>query len=155
MAFVYFRCSASTYDHAVSSTKPPSKGIGKKKRIYKADNLSKTTISLPLRIFAYFACLFLMVTVAYSRLYLHYHSLDQVLVGIVIGGLFGLLWQIIYHYHFLHSTLYQTISNSYLCQKFYIKDYSNIPNVLVFEYENLQRFRDGEDKQPWGIYSQY
>ena len=127
MAFIFFRCSPSVYP-SIGST-------GKDTRV----SITTSTISYPLKLLSYLACLFLMFTVAYSRLYLHYHSLDQILVGLFVGGVFGVLWQGIYHYYLTPSSFYKSIATSLICQKFYIKDYSNIPNVLVFEYENIQR----------------
>jgi dolichyldiphosphatase len=71
--------------------------------------------------------------------YLHYHTVEQVLVGAVIGVLLGTgafaaqkKWL---------EPLFPAIEESWLGRWFYFKDSAHLPNVLQFEYENARRLR--------------
>lgn len=72
------------------------------------------------------------VLVFYSRVYLRYHTLEQVLWGAFVGLVAGVLWFYIVLYAI--SPTFQHIVNTKLAEYFLIRDSSNIPDILWFEY---------------------
>ncbi|XP_057290554.1 dolichyldiphosphatase 1-like isoform X2 [Hydractinia symbiolongicarpus] len=72
------------------------------------------------------------VIVCYSRIYLHYHTLEQVIVGIVVGLVNGAVW--FYIVETLFTPIFQDIVNTKIAEYFLIRDSSNIPDILWFEY---------------------
>jgi len=72
------------------------------------------------------------VLVAVSRIYLHYHTVEQVAVGLFVGGVGGLCWFGIV-VHFLMPCSQQLI-NTKVAEYFLIRDSSSIPDILWFEY---------------------
>ncbi|CAH9078206.1 unnamed protein product [Cuscuta epithymum] len=81
----------------------------------------------------------LSILTLYSRVYLGYHSVAQVLAGAGLGAVLGGAWfwvvnsQIRRHFPAMEETA--------LGRFFYIKDTSDIPDVLRFEYENARAAR--------------
>lgn len=70
----------------------------------------------------------------YSRIYLGYHSLEQVIAGSLFGSLLGAGW-----YWYVEKKVvpfFPRIEKARICRYFLIKDSSHIPNVLLFEYKN-------------------
>uniref|UniRef100_A0A7N0UAL4 Phosphatidic acid phosphatase type 2/haloperoxidase domain-containing protein n=1 Tax=Kalanchoe fedtschenkoi TaxID=63787 RepID=A0A7N0UAL4_KALFE len=81
----------------------------------------------------------LAVLTMYSRVYLGYHTVAQVLAGASLGIVLGALW-----FWVVNTKLYcyfPLIEESALGRMFYIKDTSHIPNVLKFEYDNARAAR--------------
>ncbi|CAN6581076.1 unnamed protein product [Malus baccata var. baccata] len=75
----------------------------------------------------------------YSRVYLGYHTVAQVLAGSAFGVFLGAVW-----FWVVNSVLYRSfpmIEESWFGRYFYIKDTSHIPNVLKFEYDNARDAR--------------
>ena len=75
----------------------------------------------------------LLVAVAFSRIYLQYHTLEQTTVGIVTGFFFALLWHYIVK-SFLNPNcvrLSRTPFFKWLC----IRDYSSVEYASLEEYE--------------------
>lgn len=70
--------------------------------------------------------------VAFSRIYLEYHTIEQVVVGSIVGILLGIAWFFLVHRVF--SQYFHFITTWRLSEFFMIRDYSNIPNVLFFQY---------------------
>jgi dolichyldiphosphatase len=70
--------------------------------------------------------------VMYSRVYLGYHSILQVLVGCLVGGAVAILW-----YIFSEAYLrphYAAIAKWRVCQYFLVRDTSAVGDVLSLEY---------------------
>ncbi|XP_063902486.1 dolichyldiphosphatase 1-like [Zophobas morio] len=72
-----------------------------------------------------------------SRVYLRYHTLEQVLSGMFFGFIFFLIW----------ASLTSTVRPSYgkltalpLCRFFLIKDTSKVKNITEFECECVHQF---------------
>ncbi|KAL6277727.1 hypothetical protein ACE6H2_021328 [Prunus campanulata] len=91
-----------------------------------------------------FAVIFLPWALAlltmYSRVYLGYHTVAQVLAGSALGVFLGALW-----FWVVNSVLYSyfpVMEESWFGRAFYIKDTSHIPNVLKFEYDNARDARN-------------
>ncbi|MQL82596.1 hypothetical protein Taro_015077 [Colocasia esculenta] len=79
----------------------------------------------------------------YSRVYLGYHTVAQVVAGATLGIVLGALW-----YWVVNSMLidyFPAIEESAFGRFFYIKDSSHIPNVLKFEYDNARASRKKAD----------
>ena len=79
----------------------------------------------------------LAAAVGYSRSYLQYHTEKQVVVGAAVGVASGLAW-----YTLTFTVLARTypwIESSWVARVFLIKDSSPVDDVLLFEYENLER----------------
>ncbi|XP_020578251.1 lipid phosphate phosphatase gamma, chloroplastic [Phalaenopsis equestris] len=75
----------------------------------------------------------------YSRVYLGYHTIAQVLAGAILGLFLGALW-----YWIVNNLLvdyFPSIEESAIGRFLYIKDTSHIPNVLKFEYDNARAAR--------------
>lgn len=70
--------------------------------------------------------------VAYSRVYLEYHTVEQVIVGGAIGRAFGAIWFFLVHYIF--SRYFAVITSWKASEFLMIRDYSPIPNVQLFQY---------------------
>lgn len=75
----------------------------------------------------------------YSRVYLGYHTIGQVLAGAGMGIVLGAVW-----FWIVNSLIYcyfPAIEESAFGRRFFIKDTSHIPNVLKFEYDNARASR--------------
>ncbi|KAK7267641.1 hypothetical protein RIF29_20319 [Crotalaria pallida] len=75
----------------------------------------------------------------YSRVYLGYHTVAQVLAGTALGVFLGAAW-----FWVVNNVLYlyfPLIEESVFGRMFYVKDTSHIPNVLKFEYEKARAER--------------
>jgi len=70
--------------------------------------------------------------VAISRIYLHYHTLEQVAAGLIVGGVAGMCWFFI-AVTFLLPYAGQFV-NTKVAEYFLIRDSSSIPDILWFEY---------------------
>ncbi|WOL08484.1 hypothetical protein Cni_G17237 [Canna indica] len=75
----------------------------------------------------------------YSRVYLGYHTIPQVIAGSTLGSVLGAAW-----YWFVNTMLkdyFPAIEESAIGRYLYIKDSSHIPDVLKFEYDNARAAR--------------
>ncbi|CAF5212503.1 unnamed protein product, partial [Rotaria magnacalcarata] len=81
-----------------------------------------------------FTQLIVAVIVAYSRVYLHYHTVAQVVVGAFFGTALGCGWYYFVNYHFMQYA--SLITDHPLGKYFLIRDYSLIPRLIHFQYEN-------------------
>ncbi|THD25660.1 Dolichyldiphosphatase [Fasciola hepatica] len=72
----------------------------------------------------------------YSRVYLKYHTVGQVLVGTIVGAILGIVW--FFSVHCVFSPLFPRLCNSSIGQAFFIQDFTSIPNLLKFEYNNAR-----------------
>jgi len=72
------------------------------------------------------------VSVAYGRVYLQYHTENQVVWGSCIGAALAIVWFLTTH--FLLTPLFPLVVHSKLGEFFMIRDSTFIPNVLWFEY---------------------
>ena len=70
--------------------------------------------------------------VAYSRVYLEYHTYEQVVVGSLLGILIGAVWFFAVHSFF--SAYFHQIASCWICEFLMIRDYTHIPNILLFQY---------------------
>jgi len=74
------------------------------------------------------------ILVAYSRIYLYYHTIAQVVVGSLIGTIFGCIWYYFVNYQFIKYVPF--IIDQPLAKYFLIRDYSPIPHIIHFQYES-------------------
>ncbi|CAM6120640.1 unnamed protein product [Calypogeia fissa] len=84
---------------------------------------------------------FALVTI-YSRVYLGYHSVAQVIAGTIVGLILGSVWFYIVQRFFV--PYFPWIEGTAICRYLCIKDSSHIPNVLKFEYDNCRNARREE-----------
>lgn len=94
--------------------------------------------------------IFTALVVAYSRVYLRYHTPEQVLFGLLVGSLLGICWFVCAQR--LFSPLFDVIVSWPVSEMLLIKDSTRIPNVLWFEYvesrkESRQRQRKPQKAQ--------
>eukprot|EP00116_Pleurobrachia_bachei_P009018 sb/3469280/ len=75
--------------------------------------------------------------IGYSRLYLKYHTSNQILCGFLVGGFNGALWFILLE-KFV-GPYFPIIASLPVCEMLLIKDYSLIPNVLWCEYHCIKQ----------------
>lgn len=84
------------------------------------------------------ACCLATILVCYGRVYLLYHTINQVIVGAIIGLTFGTLW-----FSFVHCILtpyvFPQIVSWRISELLLIRDTSLIPNVLFFEYTSTRQ----------------
>ncbi|KAI8741878.1 dolichyldiphosphatase 1 [Biomphalaria glabrata] len=72
------------------------------------------------------------ILVSWSRIYLGYHTMSQVLVGVLLGSILGALWFL--NVHFLLTPLFPLLASSLIGEFFMLRDSTLIPHVLWFEY---------------------
>ncbi|TPX74706.1 hypothetical protein CcCBS67573_g04020 [Chytriomyces confervae] len=79
--------------------------------------------------------------VAFSRVYLHYHTATQVLAGIQIGTILGLVWYL-FSTRILLPFLVDTckILEHPLCLQFCIRDTSDVGDLTLCEYEGIRKW---------------
>jgi len=75
--------------------------------------------------------------VAYSRIYLLYHTWAQILWGAFMGSLFAGIW--FATTHLVLAPRFQEVVSWPICEYFLIRDTSLIPNILWFEYANARQ----------------
>ena len=84
------------------------------------------------------------VIVMYSRIYLGYHSLGQVIAGCILGLILGLVWFLIVNVVLVHT--FPILEELPICRYFYVRDSTHIPNVMLFEYQNCRAARKSEEE---------
>ncbi|KAK6622749.1 hypothetical protein RUM43_008592 [Polyplax serrata] len=93
---------------------------------------NKTSLESIWRAILTTVCLLAASIVTYSRIYLQYHTWNQVLTGILVGFIFASIW---FAATFLIFTpLYPTIASWRVSEFLLLRDTTLIPNVLWFEY---------------------
>jgi len=75
-------------------------------------------------------------TMSYSRVYLQYHTVAQVVWGGVVGGVGALVWFIITQ--FVFTPIYPWLERCRVSEYFMIRDTTSIPNILWFEYVTIR-----------------
>ncbi|KAG2216554.1 hypothetical protein INT45_006030 [Circinella minor] len=85
------------------------------------------------------AMFFLAIVVCYSRIYLGYHNLLQVIAGGCVGSIFGLLWYKLLNYGLYSLGWIQSILNHPLSKRYYLKDMRMIDNVAKWEYQQWEQ----------------
>ena len=84
------------------------------------------------------------MAVILSRIYLNYHNLEQVLVGVLLGSQIGLTWFLLYQF-LLNRGWIDQFCRWRLARMFLIKNLAHIPNPLRHEYYMYQRGTQKED----------
>jgi dolichyldiphosphatase len=79
------------------------------------------------------------LVVIYSRVYLGYHTVAQVIAGSIVGLVLGATWFFIVSKYFV--PYFPVIEGTSVCRYLCIKDSSHVPNVLQFEYDNCRNSR--------------
>lgn len=82
-------------------------------------------------------CCFLSFLVCYGRVYLLYHSVNQVLMGAVVGLISGSSWFFLVHF-VLSPFLFPKIVSWKISEILLIRDTTLIPNVIFFEYTSTR-----------------
>ncbi|XP_053598911.1 dolichyldiphosphatase 1-like [Microplitis demolitor] len=81
-------------------------------------------------------CTTVAILVSYSRIYLQYHTISQVLCGFIVGVIMGITWFFITH--LVLAPFFPIIVSWRLSEFLLIRDTTLIPNVLWFEYTNIR-----------------
>lgn len=81
-------------------------------------------------------CVIVSLLVCYSRIYLRYHTTNQVFVGLVLGLIFGVSWFIFMEK--IVGPYFPIIASMPICEMLLIKDFSLIPNALWCEYHCIK-----------------
>ncbi len=68
------------------------------------------------------------------RVYLHYHTIAQVVVGAIIGTILGCAWYYFVNYQFIKYVPW--IIEQPLAKIFLVRDYAPIPRLIHFQYES-------------------
>ncbi|CAO3700541.1 unnamed protein product [Rhizopus stolonifer] len=79
------------------------------------------------------AMITLALLVSISRVYLGYHTVNQVIVGSLAGSFFGLFWYAIVN-KLYSSKWIDFIVDSSLAKRIYLRDSRSIDNVAKWEY---------------------
>ncbi|XP_012259735.1 dolichyldiphosphatase 1-like [Athalia rosae] len=88
------------------------------------------------RIIIIASCMAIATLVAFSRIYLQYHSVSQVICGVLIGILVGIIWFLVTH--LVLTPFFPTIVSWRISEYLLLRDTTLIPNVLWFEYTNTR-----------------
>uniref|UniRef100_A0A0X3NXM7 Dolichyldiphosphatase 1 n=2 Tax=Schistocephalus solidus TaxID=70667 RepID=A0A0X3NXM7_SCHSO len=86
------------------------------------------------------ACIFALLLsciTAYSRLYLGFHTFQQICIGSLIGIIAGFCWFLLVHFILIPRFSY--ITDSRLGRFLMLQNLTFIPNVLQFDYLNARR----------------
>ncbi|CAF1469410.1 unnamed protein product, partial [Rotaria sordida] len=84
--------------------------------------------------FLVFSQLIVAALVVYNRVYLHYHTMTQVVAGAFVGTALGCVWYYFINYYF---TKYVPFIIEHPFEKYlFIRDYAPIPHLIHFQYEN-------------------
>jgi dolichyldiphosphatase len=78
-------------------------------------------------------CTVVTALVCYGRVYLLYHTVNQVIVGALVGTVFGVLWFLFVHV-ILTPYVFPRVVSWKISELLLIRDTSLIPNILFFEY---------------------
>lgn len=78
------------------------------------------------------SCVISALIVCFSRIYLQYHTISQVLCGALVGFLFATIWFALTCCVF--TPLYPQIVSWRISEVLLLRDTTLIPNVLWFEY---------------------
>ncbi|CAH8446686.1 unnamed protein product [Schistosoma bovis] len=100
--------------------------------------LNQRSFSRQLTTFVYLVCASVTALVCYSRVYLLYHTSTQVLVGIIIGGIFGMIWFLIVQYAI--TPIFPRFTDSWIGQLLMLQDFTHINNLMHFEYTIVQNY---------------
>lgn len=100
---------------------------------FRLNHQGSTKLGRTLWLLTCIACLGVSAFVAFGRVYLGYHSWPQVYWGSGIGSAFALFWFLVTQYIFA-PTVFQWLCSTRLFEFFLIRDYSDIPNVMWFDY---------------------
>jgi len=68
------------------------------------------------------------------RVYLHYHTIAQVVVGAFVGTALGCVWYYFVNYEFMKYVPF--LIELPLAKFFLIRDYTPIPRIIHFQYES-------------------
>lgn len=82
------------------------------------------------------ACIVVAVLVTYSRVYLLYHTISQVICGALVGIILGAIWFIIIHV--VLTPIFPIIVSWRISEYLLLRDTTLIPNILWFEYTNIR-----------------
>ena len=75
----------------------------------------------------------LAAAVAASRVYLGYHTLEQVLAGLVVGSAVAVVWFVLYA-SIVRPRIGGWVSHP-VCRYFMVRDCSHLEDIVAFEYE--------------------
>ncbi|XP_043278850.1 dolichyldiphosphatase 1-like [Venturia canescens] len=81
-------------------------------------------------------CIGVAILVSYSRIYLQYHTLAQVLWGMIVGSTLGIAWFLAAHLVF--APFFPIIVSWPISEYLLLRDTTLIPNILWFEYTNIR-----------------
>ncbi|XP_023954715.1 dolichyldiphosphatase 1 [Bicyclus anynana] len=93
---------------------------------------NNSIISALWRIIIVGSCFTLALIVCAGRVYLHYHTTAQVVVGGIVGFVFATIWFTVVHR--ILTPLFPQLVSLKVCEMLMIRDTTLIPNVLWFEY---------------------
>ncbi|XP_012548513.1 dolichyldiphosphatase 1-like [Bombyx mandarina] len=93
---------------------------------------NNSIISALWRVIIVSGCICLAGLVSIGRVYLHYHTTSQVVVGAIVGIMFATIWFALVHRVF--TPLFPQIVALKISEMLMIRDTTLIPNVLWFEY---------------------
>ncbi|KAI4498110.1 hypothetical protein M0802_006934 [Mischocyttarus mexicanus] len=88
------------------------------------------------RIIIITSCIIAAVLVSYGRIYLQYHSISQVLCGLIVGASLGVIWFLIMHT--ILTPFFPFVVSWQISEYLLLRDTSSIPDILWFEYTNIR-----------------
>lgn len=73
----------------------------------------------------------------FGRVYLYYHTVEQVVYGAAFGSLFAVAWFALTHCA-LSPALFPYLASTGAAEFLLLRDLSDIPHVMWFEYVNAR-----------------
>ncbi|XP_066975722.1 dolichyldiphosphatase 1-like isoform X1 [Macrobrachium rosenbergii] len=104
--------------------------------IFRLRHINSSGLELIWKVLVALSLIATAVVVAYSRVYLLYHTWSQIIWGAVIGVMLGVSW--FSFTHLVLSPFFPTVASWRISERLMIRDTSLIPNIMWFEYTHAR-----------------
>ncbi|XP_058129958.1 dolichyldiphosphatase 1-like [Anopheles ziemanni] len=101
-------------------------------RLHHMNNSNSARLERLVRLLVLAICWTAAFLVCFGRIYLLYHTLNQVLIGAFVGMVMGVLWFLLTHC--VLTPYFPMVVTWRISELFLLRDTTLIPNVLWFEY---------------------
>lgn len=105
-------------------------------KLYSSNNANSSIENLT-KILIVSGCFLMAALVSFSRVYLQYHTVIQVIAGAIIGSILAIIWFTFTNCVFVDY--FSQITSWKISELLMIRDTTLIPNILWFEYMNIRQ----------------